>query len=1060
MKFTATFSGPGPITYQWQVASDGFSFNDIPGATNITYIINSFDPNDDGFAWQVLAHNQFGTTASFQVYTLLNSGVPKYLWSAPVPFAGLNSDQILTNFSGSHIAGALVAKVGGSQIMVTNSNGSVIAFAGSGAWASLSGGVGYSVGANTNNTGNANFNSCLNATYFDNATHTITMSGLVVGQQYQLQLFALDNRGTLTPPANQRSLFWEDPANDYDVSQVYTMADNAYMLGTFIASNSVETVSEILTTNGGNFNCLVLRAVGWTPPPYFVSAPVDVNAFSGGNVALTGSAAGDTAAGAISYQWAYGPTNGPYTNLVEGAKYAGVTTSTLTISNLVDADSQWVYVLKAQDTGGTTISREAQLHVQAPPILPPANSFASAALALTNNHLVGMWQLNETNDPSTGLLVAYDYSTNHHDGRYGNQAGNAYTGQLAPQPPTYGGFYTNQGALQTGATSNSNTNSLVYLPPLNTTNSPDMTICMWINPSANVGYAAGLLFTRSSTDQCGFGFSGGNNGGPSGQEALGFLWGQNGGQATYQYNSQLFPVNNIWNFVAMVIRTNGATFYLMYVDNNGAAYFGQATDPINLTQQRWGANPIWLGGDQYGDGAGRIFQGRISNLAFYNSALTTQQLQELFAVGFQTDGFPPAFATQPPATNANYTGFTVQIRAQTGGTAPITNQWVFNGAKLVDGWYNGTIVNGSTSNVLTIVNVTTNWDGVYNMTITNAFGGNISSNAVVNVLTPTAPPTGNIVGEWFAGAQNLNDVSGNNPGIHNGTQFMTNGVAQGTLTWSSDLPPVNSGGSSLAIANTGIIIDNTSTNDANYENTFDVGISNAMTVTFWAKGWPAGWSPWVAKYGETTPSPAGGWQLRVDGQNNTSPCWTIRGGGGTVTMGTGIYGNSEDLGATGLTYGNDGQWHFYCGTYDVSTGIRDLYVDGALAAQVTGQGQYATAPFSHLTIGTRDQGGTNGYSGAYTGLIYDVRIYNVAISGTDQASQVKAPPLPPLALGATATPASGGNPGQLVLTWLNGGLLLESPAVEGPWTTNTLATPPYTVLTTNSPAEFYKVLFP
>jgi hypothetical protein len=295
-------------------------------------------------------------------------------------------------------------------------------------------------------------------------------------------------------------------------------------------------------------------------------------------------------------------------------------------------------------------------------------------------------------------------------------------------------------------------------------------------------------------------------------------------------------------------------------------------------------------------------------------------------------------------------------------------------------------------------------------------------------------------------------------------QLETNGVARGTLTWSSDLPPVNSGGSSLAIGNTAVVIANTSTNDANYESTFDTGISNAFTITFWAKGWPAGWSPWVSKYGETG-DPAGGWQMRVDGQNNTSPCWTVRGGGGTVTMGTGVYGNSEDLAATSLTYGNDGQWHFYCGTYDVSTGIRNLYVDGALAAQVTGQGQYTTSPLMHLVIGARDQppgspgdlSVSNNLTGFYTGLIYDVRIYNVALTGTEQASQVKAPPLPPLALGSTAVQGSGGS---MTLTWLNGGLLLQAPTVNGPWTTNTTATPPYTILTTNSPAEFYKVLFP
>ncbi|HEX5400265.1 MAG TPA: hypothetical protein VFY06_14560, partial [Verrucomicrobiae bacterium] len=227
--FSAIFSGPGPITYKWQFSVDsGFSFSDVPGATNNTYTINSFDSADDQYAWRVVAHNMFGDQPSSPVYTILIPGTPKYLWSAPVPFAGLNSDQILTNFSGSYVAGALVARPGGSPIMVTNSDGSVIVFAGSGTWASLSGGAGYGTGANTNDTGNPGFNSCLGATYFDNATHAITMNGLHVGQQYQLQLFALDDRDSLVPPNVERFVRWADPNDpDTDTSQTYTMGDNA-----------------------------------------------------------------------------------------------------------------------------------------------------------------------------------------------------------------------------------------------------------------------------------------------------------------------------------------------------------------------------------------------------------------------------------------------------------------------------------------------------------------------------------------------------------------------------------------------------------------------------------------------------------------------------------------------------------------------------------------------------------------------------------------------------------------------------------------------------------------
>ena len=87
-----------------------------------------------------------------------------------------------------------------------------------------------------------------------------------------------------------------------------------------------------------------------------------------------------------------------------------------------------------------------------------------------------------------------------------------------------------------------------------------------------------------------------------------------------------------------------------------------------------------------------------------------------------------------------------------------------------------------------------------------------------------------------------------------------------------------------------------------------------------------------------------------------------------------------------------------------------------------------------------------------------MRIYNVALTAQQQAYLVPPPPLPPIRLSSSIVTPSGGNPGQLVLTWLNGTLLLESTNVAGPWKTNT-ATPPYTNLMTK-PADFFKTQTP
>ena len=220
----------------------------------------------------------FTTVASCLLLATAGAQAQKFTWSAPVPFGALNADQILTNFPGAKIAAAL--RVNGGPTTVTLSTGQQIIFGNVGTWASVSGGNGFNnnalPGGAGSLTGNTNFDTCLGNYYFDGATHTITMSNLVVGKQYSVQLFALDNRTGLNPAANTRTVSWQDPNNAGNVSATYSMADNAYLVGTFTASAAVESIQEnMLNADAGNFNCLVLRAVGWTPPPAIVAQPVN-----------------------------------------------------------------------------------------------------------------------------------------------------------------------------------------------------------------------------------------------------------------------------------------------------------------------------------------------------------------------------------------------------------------------------------------------------------------------------------------------------------------------------------------------------------------------------------------------------------------------------------------------------------------------------------------------------------------------------------------------------------------------------------------------------------------
>lgn len=111
---------------------------------------------------------------------MIDAAAAVYRWSAPIPFAGLTAEQILTNFPAANkIAGAMVAQSGVSPISVvlTNAGNQPVVFAGANNWASLLDGGSYVSNVNTNKTGNSSFNACLNVGYNNTAASSITLGG-------------------------------------------------------------------------------------------------------------------------------------------------------------------------------------------------------------------------------------------------------------------------------------------------------------------------------------------------------------------------------------------------------------------------------------------------------------------------------------------------------------------------------------------------------------------------------------------------------------------------------------------------------------------------------------------------------------------------------------------------------------------------------------------------------------------------------------------------------------------------------------------------------------------
>lgn len=593
-------------------------------------------------------------------------------------------------------------------------------------------------------------------------------------------------------------------------------------------------------------------------------------------------------------------------------------------------------------------------------LLQTARSQPSYADVVLSYSPRGFWQLNETDDPSPGTVPAVDSSGYGRNGTYRSASQNAYNGILGPQPPDFNGFPPNHGAL--GCTAG-DLNSVVSLPNLDLSSTVvDTTIIMWINPTDTPATDAGLFFDRSGgASTCGLCFH--NQSG--GLTELGYNW--NDRSDTWSWDSYLYPPLYTWSFVALVVESNRATIYLYYIDPGT----GQ---PMLLSAGRQGVHSAynWNGGGDRLIGAdplnnNRVFQGVIDGVAIYNSALTQDQILNLFAAGVGVPGFAPMISAQPQ-TRYVTPGSKVQMRATVNGTSPLTYQWQLNGVN-VDQLPNATNYVGANSNVLTILSATAAEAGSYRLIVTNLYGAVTSSVAVLTVQLPR------LVGQWFTN-DTLADVSGYMPpGTHNAVPIGTP-----VYEFTNDVPTGKVGKSVvLSDGASGFAIANSSTLDTAYTNTFDERINHSMTVAVWAKGWPGNWNPFVSKYGEA----GQGWQIRQAGDNNREPCWTIRGTGGTLVTGRLAWGNPEDLVGAGFVLNEDtNTWHLYVGTYDAGTGERRLYVNGQLAALTTNNAVYTLSPSSFLCIGARDNGGNN-FGNWFTGQIYDVRVYNYALAYAD-----------------------------------------------------------------------------
>ncbi len=284
---------------------------------------------------------------------------------------------------------------------------------------------------------------------------------------------------------------------------------------------------------------------------------------------------------------------------------------------------------------------------------------------------------------------------------------------------------------------------------------------------------------------------------------------------------------------------------------------------------------------------GRFFDGWISEVAIFGTALTAAQIQQVY----YSANVPPIIVQQPQApTGTIYEGSAVTLSALVAGNPTLAYQWTKNGGNL----------SGKTSNTLAFNSVTTSDTGNYALVVTNDFGAATSS--IVAVTVVAGPPL------ILQQPQSLTRYVGTSASFSVGVggsvpysfQWMFNGsnTIVGATTSSYNIPsvqPGNAGTYSCIVTN-------------------PYGSSNSVAATLAVLAIPAGYASVIMadhpiaywRLGETNGTQAGDYAGGHNGVYNAAtlgqPGFSFKDSDTAVKFGPGInsyVGNIQDVNFSG-----------------------------------------------------------------------------------------------------------------------------------------------------------------
>ena len=544
------------------------------------------------------------------------------------------------------------------------------------------------------------------------------------------------------------------------------------------ANTATLTLAAVAATDAANYSVLVSNSVGTATsaaaaltvilPPAITGQPAaqtqPVGASASFSVTATGSAP-------LIYRWLKNSAA-----IANGTKYSGVSSNVLTVAALATADAGNFSVIITNLAGSVTSSVAPLTVVSSPTITtPPANvavvagGSASFTVTAAGSAPLGYFWL------KNGSPLA--------------NAGNISGATAATLN------------ISTVATADAGSYSVIVSNSLGTATSAGATLTVAVPPAITTSPASATLLAGSNVS---FTVA------ASGTAPLNFQWLKNGAAIAGATAATLTLAN--------VSAADAANYSATVTNAVGTATSGTATltvlVPPSITSPPAGTN-VLLGNPAVfsataGGTAPLNFQwlkngvaisGATSNVLTL-SAVTTNDAGNYSVVVTNTVGsiasssaalavlVPPAIVTQPTAASVvagNSASFTVTAS----GTAPLTYQWLKNGAA----------ISSATSATLTLTKVSTNDAAAYSVVVANAAGSATSGSAVLTVQLPpsivtqpasqfgalgstinlsvTAGGTGPLSYQWFMAGAPLTDggnISGSATSVLTITALTTNEV--------------------------------------------------------------------------------------------------------------------------------------------------------------------------------------------------------------------------------------------------------------------------------------------